>query len=173
MKRLRLGFLFVLAIGAATAAASCSVEEGTDAKDISKILETFHSDGFTKVNGDPMLTHAAYSIDHVNVWVNDAAVDLYRSLPGTDGPVEPSWATATADPPKQSFPAGTILIREDLDTGELAIMERFDEEAASGEVSWRWLRRDGAGLQYGDQCWTCHGAFASADGAIGVAADQR
>lgn len=173
MKPSRLGFLFVLAIGAATATASCSVDEA-GAGDISKTLDTFHSDGFAKVNGDPLLTHAGYSTSHVNVWVNDAAVDLYRSLPGTDQLVEPTWATPAADPPKQSFPAGTILIREDLDSGELAIMERFDEDAASGELSWRWLKRDAAGLHYGgEECWSCHGSFAAGDGAIGVAADQR
>jgi hypothetical protein len=140
--------------------------------DLSAALAAFPS-GFVKMNAQPFQTNALYSQDSVNVWVNAHALPLYGSLPGATQLVAPGWAGSNEPPPANSFPQGSVMIRQDTTTGELAIMARLSDAAPNGELSWKWLKKDATSVYDGQNCWSCHGGFNATDGAIGVATNQR
>jgi hypothetical protein len=167
-------FTLLLAV-AGSGAASCTVGGDPPTPDValSPLLATFPPPGFTKLNSRPFPTEAGYSSDTVNIWANDTALDLYSSLPGAIGLIEPGWVGTDGPAPANSFAKGSVLIRQDTATGVFAIMARPSGTTPTGASSWSWLKKDDTGLHDAQGCWTCHGEFSSTDGAIGVAASQR
>lgn len=181
--KLTIGLSALSIVIAGVAGASCvtdesihPTEETEDTEDVIALVANFPPPGFTKVNVEPYPSHASYAGDFVNVWVNDDALPLYLEVPGPDGLVGEtmsSWGPTPVEP-AESYPPGTVLIRQDITTGGLAIMARLGDAPSSGELSWRWLKREPSGeLHDGEGCWGCHGAFGSTDAAIGVPSYER
>jgi len=165
--------LFFAASGFAAAACSVTPEPPATEADVTQLVSSFPPTGFTKVNATAFRSEAAYSTDDVNVWVNDVANELYPAVPGVASPVEPSWSAPWSDSPNDSFAQGSVLVREDTTTGELAIMARLPGADVTGEQSWKWMKKDATGVHEAQGCWACHGAFGTTDSAIGVNASLR
>ncbi len=186
MKSRRWGFVIVAVLASACGSSPTGDDGGANATHdggggggipqdqiVARIAAFDTSGDFTQVNATPFVSQHA-SAAAVNVWASSEALDTYTGIDPTD-------TSATVD----SFPAGSILIKEMLDasgtrTG-LTAMAKGGEGGSPDAGNWWWGRLDASGalVQGGtiSFCIDCHGNASNmlqrTDWVNGVALDNR